>query len=293
MQFSFSLDYNSAINEAVPIDFLIHDEPILFGGWSAEVRLRGKLLSPLDKWTMTCQHHENNCEYIEIDMPLSDDYRLQRFVILDRSSQLLILADTLLWDGNSECNFSNSKKNTDQADYLSYQSSLCFSSLFAAKPSDEHTELSFYHKKKNRSAPFRVFPLALSETKNSESGFSNSGFVRGSLGMEQNILNYKLQSSGRSLFAPLCFDLSAKRMRSRYTWRHLTVCENLEVVSDDIAVGFRLQLGDDQFLLYHSMTPSANRSVLGHNLFDDLCFARFHPETGVEALVEVRQEDEC
>jgi hypothetical protein len=81
--------------------------------------------------------------------------------------------------------------------------------------------------------------------------------------------------------------LDTERLGKRYTWRQLTVGENLQKVRDDQAVGYRIQLGQEQFLLYRSLTSQANRTVLGHNLIDDFCFARFAPATGVEPLIAV------
>jgi len=61
----------------------------------------------------------------------------------------------------------------------------------------------------------------------------------------------------------------------------------LQQLRDDQAVGYRIQLGQAQFLVYRSLTPPANRTVLGHNLIDDFCFARFDPESGVDPLIAV------
>jgi hypothetical protein len=117
-----------------------------------------------------------------------------------------------------------------------------------------------------------------------------AGLVSGSLTIDSATLVLSQQSTGTSMFAPLFFDLKADRLGRRYTWRQLTVGENLQKVPDDQAVGYRVRLGNEQFLLYHSLTPMANRTVLGHNLIDDLCFARFDPATGVKPLIEVANE---
>jgi hypothetical protein len=89
------------------------------------------------------------------------------------------------------------------------------------------------------------------------------------------------------IFAPLFFDLDADRLGKRYTWRQLSVGENLQRVQEDQAVGYRIQLGQEQFLLYRSLTPQASRTLLGHNLTDDFCFARFDPKTGADPLIAV------
>jgi hypothetical protein len=113
--------------------------------------------------------------------------------------------------------------------------------------------------------------------------------VGGTLTETDGTLVLRQKSAGKSLFAPLFFDLDANRLGKRYTWRQLAVGENLQRMREDEAVGYRIQLDQEQFLLYRSLTPNpkANRTLLGHNLIDDFCFARFDPETGVDPLIAV------
>jgi hypothetical protein len=92
------------------------------------------------------------------------------------------------------------------------------------------------------------------------------------------------------MLAPLFFDLDANRYRKRYTWRHLTVGEERKAVTDDKAVAYRIQIGNEQFAFYYSIHEKANRTFLGHNLIDNLCFARFSSKTGVEPLIGVQEE---
>jgi hypothetical protein len=278
---SISIDFNSQENNAVSLEVAMQGEPILFGLWNVDARLRSKILQPVESWTETCVHNENGCEYLEIDLLLSNDYRLQRFFLLDNKDRILILGDTLLWDGDG-----TKRRLPERNDHLTYESTLFYSPKLRPKTYTDSTEIAFQLNKPKSPLLFRVFPLSLPEWKKTE----KTGMVGGTLEIEHSTLVLRQQTSGISMFAPLFFDLDADRLGKQYTWRHLTVGENLEKVPDDKAVGYRMQIGKEQFLLYHSMTPSANRTVLGHNLIDDLCFARFAPDTGVEPLVEVQQE---
>jgi len=89
------------------------------------------------------------------------------------------------------------------------------------------------------------------------------------------------------MFAPMLFDLDAKRIKQPYTWRQLTVGENLEPVARDRAVAFRLQIDKMQLLLYRTMTSAMNRTFFGHNLVSDFFAGRFDAKTGeVSAIVE-------
>lgn len=268
---SISVHYDS--DDSVELEVDLHGKPMLYGIWDVEIRYGDSVLRPVGSWTETCVHDDNGCEYLEIDLPLSRDYRLQRFFLLDNADRLLILADTVLYEGPKRSRRSE----------LHYESRLFCNPEFDANHRGPSGEWTFGSGKRNRTTPaFRVFPLALSHREGPEACFYS----------EDALLTLRQRAGGRSMFAPLFFDLDPQRLKKTFAWRALSVGENMEKVPNDQAVGYRIQLGKEQYLLYHSMTPPANRTVLGHNLIDDLCFARFDPETGVEGLVEVQQEIE-
>jgi len=287
---SVSLDFNSplAVGTSVLLKAAVQNEPILSGCWTFDIRLGGKALLPAGKWTTICEHKERGCDYLEIDLPLADGYRLQRCLLVNHKDQLLLLGDTLLADEDSPV-----------AGVLSYRAEFSVSPTMRAKTSSEATEIDFRTASTARAArpaarvagrtrgavspAFRVLPLALPEWHAAKP----TGLVTGTFTETEGTLILQQESSGRSLFAPLLFDVNPLRLGKQYTWRQLSVGENLQRVPEDQAVGYRIGLGKEQFLLYRSLTPQANRTVLGHNLIDDFCFARFDPETGVDPLIAV------
>ena len=263
-------------NNAVSVQLELHNELILFGAWDVAIRLGARLLRPLEAWSETVVYSENDCDYLEIDVPLEQDYRLQRHFLLDTAHRILILADCVLWNGDGKF----------KPKALEYESSLFYSPTLRTKEASGATEITFFSKTSTKAVPLlRVLPLALPEWKNAA---TNASEIRTG---ESNLILRK-RTEGRALFMPLFFDLNTKRLKTPYTWRQLTVGENLTKVPDDHAVGFRVQLGKEQYLLYRSMTPLANRTVLGHNLVDDFCYGRFDVKTGVDPLVAVQQEIE-
>ena len=269
---SASIDFDSQRDKSVLLEVAVQNEPLLFGLWTFDVKLGKKTLLPVGKWSKTCEHKERQCEYIEIDLPLTDDYHLQRSMLVNHKDKVLLLSDTILAD--EEC-----APNKP----LSLQSEFYVSPKMQAKTSTEATEIMFRPVGQLSPPPFRVLPLALPEWHTAKP----TGLVIGTLTESEGVLTLRHESRGRSLFAPLFFDLNADKRGKRYTWRQLTVGENLQRVPDDQAVGYRIQLGKEQFLLYRSLTPLANRTVLGHNLIDDFCFAKFDPEVGVDPLIAV------
>ncbi len=89
------------------------------------------------------------------------------------------------------------------------------------------------------------------------------------------------------MYAPLLMDLDPRRSRQPLTWRQLTVAENRKTVSSDVAVGYRVQIGCRQWLIYRSLAERANRTLLGSNLSTEFLFARFTPDDEAQPLLEI------
>ncbi|MHB8902693.1 MAG: hypothetical protein ACYC6Y_28370, partial [Thermoguttaceae bacterium] len=88
-------------------------------------------------------------------------------------------------------------------------------------------------------------------------------------------------------FAPLFLDLNARRMRRPGTWRRLTVAQSLEIVPANVAAGYRVMVGGQQWLIYRSLAAAANRTLLGHNLATEMLVARFDKAGEVQPLIEI------
>ena len=91
------------------------------------------------------------------------------------------------------------------------------------------------------------------------------------------------------VFSLRCGSISEQRRFDRKrTWRKLTVADDLRIVSDAEAVGFRVQVGSEQWMMYRSLANQINRSVLGKHLVADFFAARFYASDGsFEELVTV------
>ena len=269
---SASLDYHSQRDASVLLEVAVRNEPILFGLWTFDVWLGKKTLPPAGKWTTICEHTERGCNYIEIELPLSGGYRLQRSLLINHKDNVLLLSDCVLAD---------TERKTNKP--LSYCGKFYVAPELCARTSAETTEIEFRSSRRSAVSAFRVLPLALPEWQTAKP----TGLIAGTLTETEGTLILRQESKGKSLFAPIFFDLDADRLNKRYTWRQLSVGENLQRMREDQAVGYRIQLGQEQFLLYRSLTPPVSRTVLGHNLIDDFCFARFNPESGVDPLIAV------
>ncbi len=90
-----------------------------------------------------------------------------------------------------------------------------------------------------------------------------------------------------ALCCPLFIDLNPKRSTKERTWRQLTVGEMLDIVPPDVAVGYRVQSGDDQWLIYRSLSQPGNRTLLGHNVAGEFCAGRFLPTGKFKEWIEI------
>ena len=76
-----------------------------------------------------------------------------------------------------------------------------------------------------------------------------------------------------------------------FTWRQLTIAEELKIQPREIAEAFRVQVNRDQWVFYRSLTPCARRTVMGLHLNTEFYAGRFSSEDGVfEPVVEVNPE---
>lgn len=298
------------------IELNFKSQPLLSGDWQVDLSLNNRRLVPLEDWVSTCEVIEPTHDYLELELAFSEGFRLQRHILLLHQDELLILADSVVHDSNlGDSNLGDSNGSTlpiqsgsfsNLANRLVYRNQIPLArTIFGAVSDPDGTERVLCSRKTAKESILtRIFPLGLPEWTSQRVGnegfqvgnevFSGEGGGSGEGGISgQKILSLQQMSSGTTLFAPLLFDLSGSRIRQAYTWRRLTVGEKLEVVSPQQAVGFRIQLCKDQFLLYRSLTAQpSNRTVLGHNLVSDLFCGRFLKEGGVETILDVELDAE-
>ena len=72
---------------------------LLSGDWTAEIRLGGRLLTPRGNWEEVCWVSDEDADYLELEIALSEHVRLERQILLARKDRLLFLADVILRDG--------------------------------------------------------------------------------------------------------------------------------------------------------------------------------------------------
>jgi hypothetical protein len=204
-------------------------------------------------------------DYLELEMEFTDGWRVQRQILLAREDAFLFVADAVLGSGESD----------HQIDYVS-RWPLPDSVRF--ETAEETREGLLWGKKRLG----LVLPLALPEWRADQPG--------GSFAVQGQQLCLEQSAVGMNLFAPLFVDLDPRRMRKSLTWRQLTVGEQLEIVPSEVAVGYRVHVGPDQWLFYRSLASAANRTVLGANVTSEFFLGRFERDGEAVSMLEIEHD---
>lgn len=251
------LTYASGV---VSVELECGREVIFSGQWDATIEVAGRNLEMEGGWSENCWFSDQDVDYIELEAELTDGWRLQRHFLLARRDQFLLLADAVL--------------GRDTAP-ISYRGLLPVSLDFAFRAADETWE-GYLVGRRPRAL---VVPLGLPEWR--------QGTRNGALRMREEGLELEHRAEAPALFAPLLFDLDPRRLEKSVTWRQLTVAEQLEIQPPHVASAYRFQRGKKQWLIYRSLTPSANRTFLGHNVCSEFLCARFDRDGNVGDLIEI------
>ena len=230
------------------------------GEWGLNVRIDGVPAEPADEWQEVCWISDEDVDYLELEIDLDEGLRVQRHILLARKDRFLLLADAVL---------GTRKARLEYRGTLPLCPSVTFSKTCETR---EGTLVGC----KPRAV---VLPLALPQ--------GQADRNCGELTQTAAGLELIQASEGRSLFAPLLFDLDRRRMAGPLAWRRLTVAESLVVQPADVAAGFRVAMGKKQWLIYRSLEAKANRTLLGHNLSTEMLVARFDRQGEVEPLIEI------
>jgi hypothetical protein len=252
-----------AVNYSGPqmaLEFSIGREPLLRGAARLEVRVDGSPVVARQPWEPLAWETDDELDYLELELRLSEDIVVQRHLVLARDAGFLFLADAVLGTCSRQFEY---RATLPLAPEVSFQ---------AEKETREGTLLA------DGRPRARVLPLALSEWR----GGASYGTLE-----SQDGLQLAQSATGRALFAPLFLDFDRRRLRREVTWRQLTVAQDRQVVPRDVAVGYRVQIGNAQWVLYRSLGPPAVRTVLSKNLMHEFLLGRFTRKGNVKTLLEI------
>jgi hypothetical protein len=105
------------------------------------------------------------------------------------------------------------------------------------------------------------------------------------------MLTLKCESQTNKLYSPLVMALRNVDQSPSYTWRQLTVAEELQIQPRNIAEAFRVQINRDHWVFYRSLTACTRRTVMGLHLNTEFYAGRFSTSDGeYEPIIEVNPE---
>jgi hypothetical protein len=246
------------------VDFRAGRRRLFAGAWADESQVGGQPLAAVGGWEELCWFSDKDVDYLEFVLPLEHGARVERQILLGRRDGFLLLVDHL--------------QNPEPAD-LQHVWTLPLAGGVAWQGEAETRDGLLVDS--DSKLVSRALPLALPEWRIDPR--------MGELTMSAGRLQLAQRTHGRAMACPLFIDLKKGRAAKPCTWRQLTVAESLAIQPADVAVAYRIQCGQRQWLFYRSQAPRANRTVLGQNTSSEFFAARFVAKTGgVEDLVEIQ-----
>ena len=261
------IDYSG---EEVALELFAGKTKVVSGHWQTMLETDGAELRPDGPWSEICEYSDDDVHYLELEQPWTDDLLLQRQFMLVRDDRCLLLADSVI----------PTESRTSLPSSIKYLSRLPLASSIHLHPEPETREVFLSDDRKRALA----IPLSGSEW---TIGPSDANIQESA----DDCMVFSASGAGR-LYAPLWLDFQKRRFKRVRTWRQLTVADQLRLVGRDEAVGYRVQVGSEQWVVYRSLGERACRSILGKHLIADFFSARFCPEDGGhEALVTVDDDE--
>jgi len=233
------------------------------GAWTWQASVASQTLVCHGSWSEVAWRRTKECDCLEIELALSDGWRLRRQMLLARKDRFLLLADALCGPAAA-------------AAEIRYSHALPLAADAALIPQGETRDGSIVTGSRQKAC---VVPPALAEWR--------TEFCHAELTSSGNLLMLQQAALGRNLYAPLWIDLDPRRLRRSVTWRRLTVAENLAKVPRDVAAAYRIQAGRQQWAIYRSLARAANRSFLGYNTLASFACLRVLEGAKTEEILEI------
>jgi hypothetical protein len=267
-----AIDYSQ---EPMRIDILdFEGNRIISGDWDLEVTRDGQAIETDVGWSDVCWFSDDDVDYLEIECGLEGVVRIQRQMMLIRDESMIFMCDTLL---------------ADQAANWGVRSILNVAPDFEVRQDKKHHEAELHHRDSTTTGMgdgrhALVLPLALPEWRRSPS--------IGKLEPKAGQLVLSQEMPGKRLMCPMVIVPRKPSKNQPYTWRHLTVAEDLQIQPREIAQAYRVQVGKDQMVFYRSLAKTIRRSAMGLHMNSEFYAARFDPSDGeFEAIVEIDSDE--
>jgi hypothetical protein len=250
------------------LEIAVGDRLVIAGEWGWSVEADGVPLLPTGPWTVCCFESDAKASFLEIVAPLPGGLQAERQIVLLPRDRVLVLTDSITDAG--AC-----LPASGRPDRIAYRSHLPLAEAAASREA-ETRELRL--KVGDRRA-WRVLPLALPEWR--------AATAAGGLDEDGDVLRLRGDGEGGRFSFPLWFDLDPERAELPLTWRPLSVADQRQNLKRHEAVGFRVQVGLEQWLLYRALDAPRNRTLLGCNVACEFLVGRLRRSGEVSRTLEI------
>lgn len=250
------------------LEIAVGDRLVVAGEWGWSVEADGVPLLPTGPWTVCCFESDAKASFLEIVAPLPGGLQAERQIVLLPRDRILILTDSITDAG--AC-----LPASGRPDRIAYRSHLPLAEAAASREA-ETRELRL--KVGDRQA-WRVLPLALPEWR--------TATAAGTLDEDGDVLRLRGEGQGGRYSFPVWFDLDPDRSEIPLTWRPLSVADQRQNLQAHEAVGFRVQVGLEQWLLYRALDTPRNRTLLGCNVACEFLVGRLRRSGEVSRTLEI------
>jgi hypothetical protein len=266
--------------EATPwLEIAVADRLLMAGPWRFRVWVGGREREPQGPWTVAAWESDRAVSFVEISAPLGDGIRFDRHLVVLPRQGVVLAADAVVArgpDGHSPghadgvAHVGNGAPRSDGIDYVG---TLPLAAALEAEPAADTRDIVLY----DTTTRGMALPLGLNEWRAGGGG-----------SFEATGAGLSLTQSGHGrLYAPVWIDLEAAHVGGPLTWRQLTVADSRAILPAWQAVGYRVQAGDEQWLVYRALDVVRNRTVLGCNVACEFLVGRVRPRGLVSRTLEI------
>ncbi len=243
---------------------------LLSGEWDVIIHKGKERLETDVGWSDVCWFSDDDVDYLEIESAVEGRCRIQRQMMLIREEGLMFFSDTLL---------------ADEKGHWSIQSSWELGTEIEVRSNAKTHEAELLHGSDKKERCGLLLPLALPEWRRQPS--------RGKLYGESGKLILHQEVDGDRLYCPMVLSSRKLSRPTAFTWRNLTVAQDLEIQPSHVAQAYRVQIGKEQMVFYRSLAKPIRRTAMGLHLNSEFYAGRFDSDdSAFESIVEINADDE-
>jgi hypothetical protein len=266
------IDYSRPVPH---LEIAVADRLLVAGPWTWTASLDGQPVEAEGPWTVSCWESDRKATFLEITAPLPGGRQMERQIVLLPQARVLLLADAVTTPSGTLTPESRPVSTAGSPAALHMTMSLPLVAGLETEAAAETREVTAFDTRMRLTA----LPIALPEWRS---------VGRGTFAPGPNGLTLTQETAGSRCYAAMWLDLDPRRAGRALTWRQLTVADTRINLPPHQAVGFRVQVGLEQWLLYRALDAPRNRTLLGCNVSCEFLLGSIKPDGSVRRLLEIQ-----